>query len=197
MEVMDMTLSSRQKFALGILRHPGQAWRRFRELFRIAAAPALGKPVPTDNTVEVEVISVTSADSLGEKLVDIYARNPSPFVTGPTSLEKLTRRIDRGVRHFLVLNGQGEAVAVTAFDTKNKMFCNSVTDFAYRGKGYQFTADIKLQKLLIDEGYREFCGFVMRRNTRMRRALEAAGWKMEPDPDNPDLFRGRLRVGAH
>ena len=191
-----MTLSPKLRFALGILRHPGQAWRRLRELFRIAAAPALGKPLLADNTVEVEVVPVTDADSLGEKLVEIYARNPSPFVTGPTSLKKLTRRMARGVRHFLVLNGQGEAVGVTAFDTKNKMFCNSVTDFAFRGKGYQFTADIKLQKLLIDEGYREFCGFVMRKNTRMRRALASAGWKMEPDPDNPELFRGRLRVGA-
>lgn len=190
-----LSLTSRLRFALGILRHPSQAWSRLRELTRIAAAPRIDKAIPTDCPVEVDVISVNTTDSLGEQLVNIYAENPSPFVTGPKSLEQLKRRIDDGFRHFLVINAEGETIGVTAFNTNNNMLCNSVTQFAFRGKGYQLNADIKLRKLLAEEGVREFCNAVFSKNTRMRRALEAAGWDMQPDPDNPDLFLGRLRVG--
>ena len=52
----------------------------------------------------------------------------------------------------------------------------------------------KLRALLIEEGYREFRGVVMRSNTRMHRAMIASGWELRPDPDNPELLRGRLVV---
>ena len=162
---------------------------------RIAVAPSLDKAIPSER-VEVEVIPVTAADSLGERLVEIYANNPSPYVTGPTSLERLTRRLDRGIRHFLLVNSQGQTVGVRAFDPETKMFINSVTDFAFRGQGYQMSAGVELRKLLIAEGYREFRAAVMRDNTRMQRNMAAAGWEMAPDPDNPEVILGILRVDA-
>ena len=190
-----MIRSPTLRFALGILRHPSQAWRRLREISHMAAAPPLSKAISADSRVEVEVVPVSAADSLGEQLVEIYAHNPSPFSSGgPSSLEQLARRMDKGIRHFLVVNGQGETVGARAFDPKKKLFINTVTDFACRGKGYQLSAGVKLRKLLIEEGYREFRCNVMRSNTRILRALVAAGWKLEPHPDNPDLIRGTLRV---
>ena len=188
-----ITLSLKLQFVLGFMRHPSQAWHRLREISRIAAAPPPGKAIPTDR-VEVEVIPVTAADSLGKRLVEIYSNNPSPYVSGPTSLERLARHLGRGIRYFLLVNGKGETVGSRAFDPESKMFISSVTDFACRGKGYQISAGVKLRKLLVAEGYRSFRAAVMRSNTRMLRNMVAAGWDMVPDQDNPDVIQGTLRV---
>jgi len=49
-------------------------------------------------------------------------------------------------------------------------------------------------KLLANEGYNEFHALVLRTNTRIQRTMQTAGWKMEPDPDDPNMIRGILRL---
>jgi CBS domain len=182
------------KFALGMLRHPSQAWRRMREMIRIVSAPSLDKTIPSGIPVVVEVIPITAADELGTMLVEVYAKNPSPYVNGPTTLKQLSKRMEQGIRHFLVVNEEGKPVGAKAFDTRSNLLINSVTVFAFRGQGININASIKLRKLLIKEGHRVFRGNVMRGNTRMQRAMVAAGWVLEPDPNDPELIRGTLTI---
>ena len=189
-----MNPHSKLKFVLGIIRHPSQAWRRIRELIQMASAPSLSDRVPSDALADVEVIPVVSDQSLRERLVAIYMDNPSPFSRGPMSMEELQEKLDRGIRFFLVENSKGEYVGVRAFDPSKKTLRNIVTDYHHRGKGYQLAAGHKLRKLLASEGYTEFHATMLRTNTRIQREMQAAGWKMEPDPDNPDLILGTLRL---
>jgi hypothetical protein len=191
-----MKLPSSLRFAAGILRHPSQALRRLREISRIAAAPPASKVIPRDLPVEVKVISVAAPDALGRQLVDIYARNPAPYVYGPTDLEMLIRDLDKGIRYFLVLNSEGAAVGVRAFEPETKLLISSVTDFPFRGRGYQFAAAATVKKILAAEGFRLFRCAVMRDNTRQIRVLVAQGWETEPHPSKPHLKRGTLRVDA-
>jgi len=189
-----MNPHSRLRFGLGIIRHPSQAWRRIREITRIAFAPSLSDRVPADALADVEVIPVVMDKSLQERLVAMYVDNPSPFVFGPKSTERLQEKIDRGIRFFLVRNSKGEYVGARAFVPSKKMLQNTVTDYRHRGKGYQLAAGRKLMKLLANEGYNEFHALVLRTNTRIQRTMQTAGWEMEPDPDNPNMIRAILRM---
>ena len=189
-----MNPHSRLRFVLGIARHPSQAWRRIREATRIALAPSLSARVPSDALADVEVIPVVTDKSLQERLVAMYVDNPSPFVFGPKSIERLQEKKDRGIRFFLVRNSRGEYVGARAFVPSKKTLQNTVTDYRHRGKGCQVAAGRKLMKLLANEGYNEFHALILRTNTRIQRTMHAAGWDMEPDPDNPDLIRGTLRL---
>jgi hypothetical protein len=184
----------RLRFVLGLLRHPTQVRSRLRELFRISAAPPTTKAIPTDRPVYVDVIPVTTADSLGEQLVKIYTDNPSPYVSGPTSLKKLTHELAEGTRYFLVRNAEGQAVGARAFETGTKRIVGSVTDFPFRGRGYQFSASRIMREQLAAEGFREFKGEVMRENTRQIRKLLAEGWEIETHPGKPHLVRCTMRL---
>lgn len=189
-----MNPHSRLRFGLGIARHPSQAWRRIREITRIALAPSLSDRVPSDALADVEVVPVVMDKSLQERLVAMYVDNPSSFVFGPKSTERLQEKIDRGIRFFLVRNSRREYVGARAFDPSKKTLQYTVTEYRSRGKGYQLSAGDKLRKLLAKEGHMEFRATVLRTNTRIQRTMHAAGWDMEPDPDNPDLIRGTLRL---
>ena len=183
------------RFALGILRHPAQARLRLRELSRILRAPGVSRPVTSHGPPpQVEVVPVTGLDAVGQELVGIYARNPSPFVSGPATLDELAVALAAGVRYFLVLNAAGAAVGVRGFDPKSKRLLSAVTDFPYRGQGYHLVAAAKVRATLAREGHREFRSAVLRSNTRMRRAMTAAGWHLSPDPVNRNLLRGTLLV---
>jgi len=182
------------KFVLGILRHPSQTWHRSREMIRIAFAPPMSKRISADSLPDVTVIPVDASDGLGEHLVDIYKRNPSPYVHGPTSTEQLDQRIRTGLRHFLVVNENGDFVGARAFDPATKLLLNTVTVFRFRGGGYQISASQKMRELLANEGYQEFRCAIFAKNTRVHRALITAGWGVVPDPENPDLLRGTLHV---
>ncbi len=183
------------RFALGIVRHPRQARQRLRELLRIAAAPSVNKAIAADSEpAKVRLIPVTAPDGLGEQLVGIYRRNPSPFVAGPVTLEELRLSLDSGIRYFLFANAQGMFVGVRAFDPQGNRLLSAVTDFPFRGKGYHLSASTKLREQLAQEGYREFRSAVLRSNTRMQRAMLAAGWHLAPDPNDPSLLRGTLTV---
>ena len=181
------------RFTLGILKHPSEAFPRLRELARIARAPSVTRSIAVRRR-QVSVVPVEETDELGEALVDIYRRNPSPFVSGPRTLEELNDRMRRGIRHYLVANEEGVFVGARCFDPKKQMLFNSVTDFPYRGRGYQMSASIAHRAKLIEEGFREFRGAVLKSNTRMQRALEAAGWELTEDPNNPNLLRTKFRV---
>lgn len=189
-----MNPHSRLRFVLGIVRHPSQAWRRIREVTRIALAPSLSDRVPSGALADVEVIPVVTDESLQERLVAMYVDNPSPFVFGPKSTERLQEKIDRGIRFFLVRNSEGEYVGARAFVPSKKMLQNTITDYRHRGKGYQLAAGRKLMRLLANEGYNEFHALVLRTNTRIQRTMQTAGWEMEPDPNNPNMIRGILRL---
>lgn len=76
------------------------------------------------------------------------------------------------------------------------MLQNTITDYRHRGKGYQLAAGVKLRMLLANDGHTEFRAAVLRTNTRIQRTMKASGWEMEPDPDNPDLIRGTLRLDS-
>jgi hypothetical protein len=182
------------KFVLSIIRHPRQAWPRIRELTRMASAPSLSNRVPSDNLANVEMLPVVSDEALRARLVAMYTDNPSPYVRGPLSIEQLQEKLDRGIRYYLVTNRKGEYVGARAFDPSKKMLRNTVSDFRHRGKGYQLAAGKKLRELLANEGYTEFRAAVLRTNTRIQRQMEAAGWKMAPDPNDPNLVLGTLRL---
>ena len=189
-----MNPHSRLRFVLGIIRHPSQAWRRIREVVRMVAAPSLSDKVPSDVYADVELIPIVSDQSLRERLVAMYLDNPSPFVFGPKSTDKLQENLDRGIRYFLVVNRKGEYVGARSFDPSKKMLQYTVTDYRHRGKGYQLAAGDKLVKLLAKEGYTKFHALVLRTNTRIQRTMQAAGWEMEPDPDKPHMIRGTRGV---
>ena len=189
-----MNRHSRLIFALGAIRHPRQAWRRFRELAQIAIAPSLGDRVPSDALADVELIPVESDESLQGILIAMYSDNPSPFVIAPKSAENLQEYLGSGIQFFLIVNGEKEYVGARAFNPSTKMLLGSVTDYRHRGKGYQLAAGIKLRNFLAKEGHTEFHALVLCTNTRMQRNMHAAGWEMEPDPDNPDMIRGTLRL---
>ena len=161
---------------------------------RISAAPPKSKQIPNDHPVEVRVISVRADDELGEKLVKIYKENPSPYVSGPTTLKKLANELAKGTRFFLVSNGEGDIVGARAFEPDTKRLVGSVTDFPFRGKGYQFSAAAIVRKSLAEEGFREFHGEIMKDNTRQVRTLIAQGWKIRPHPTKPHIICGILRV---
>jgi len=157
-------------------------------------APSLGDKVPSETLVGVEVIPVVSDESLQKILVAMYADNPSPFVLGPKSTKRLRQKLDGGIQYVLVRNNKGEFVGARAFDSSKKMLQNTVTDYRHRGKGYQLAAGLKLMKLLASEGHTEFHALVLRTNTRIQRTMQAAGWELEPDPDNPNMIRGTRRM---
>ena len=164
------------------------------ETFRILAAPPLGKEISFDSLAEVELVPVTASDSLGEQLVELYDCNPSPFVSGPTDLERLTELLNRDMRYYLVMNSVGQVVGARAFDPVSQMLLHTVTDYHHRGNGYQFGAGKKLMRHLAEEGFHEFRAAVYRSNTRIQRNMAAAGWEMESHPDNPGIVRGKIRV---
>ena len=191
-----MNPHSKLKFFLGIIRHPSQSWRRIQELMRIVCAPSLSVSVPSGVLTDVEVIPVLADESLQERLVAMYVDNPSPYANGPKSTEQLQEELACGIRFFMFENRKGEFVGARAFDPTTKTVQYAVTDFRHRGKGYQLAAGHKLKKLLAYEGHTELRATVLRRNTRIQRVMQAAGWEMEPDPDNPDLIRGTLRLDS-
>lgn len=191
-----MNPHSNLKFVLGIFLHPSQVWRRIRELKQMATEPSLSKKVPSDAMPAVKVIPVSSDESLQYRLVAMYKDNPSPYVRGPKSIEQLQEKLDRGIRYFLVLNNKGEYVGARAFDPGKKMLRNAVSDYHHRGNGYYLAGDHELRKLLASEGYTELRAIVLRTNTRVRRTMQAAGWEMKPDPNNPDLIRATLRFDS-
>ena len=190
------TLPPVMRFALGILRHPAEARLRLRELSRILTAPSASRPVTGHGPPpQVEVVPVTGRDAVGQQLVDIYVRNPSPFVSGPSTLDELAEALAVGVRYFLVCNAVGVAVGVRGFDPRSRRLLSAVTDFPYRGQGYHLVGAAKVREMLAREGHREFRTAVLRSNTRMQRSMTAAGWQLSPDPANPKLLRGTLFVG--
>lgn len=182
------------KFALSIFRHPSETWRRFRELARIATAPPLEQRVSCDALPEVEVVPVLTDRALQEKLVAMYRDNLSPDVRGPQTIAELQERLDRGIRFYLIRSSDGDFVGARAFDPAKKLLRNTVTDFHHRSKGYQLAAGDKLRELLAREGHTEFRSIVLRRNTRMQRALQASGFELHPDPNDPNLIHGILRL---
>lgn len=187
-------LHSTFRFTLGIVRHPRQAWHRVREIIRIANSPSLSDLVPSDELVDVEVIPVGSDEKLQEKLIAMYKDNPSPYVHGPKVVEQLQEKLVQGIQYFLIANCDGEFVGARAFDPSRKTLQNSVTDFRHRGNGYQLASGPKIRKILAKAGHTEFFVTVLRTNIRVQRTLRAAGWKMEPHPDDSDLVRGTLRL---
>lgn len=189
-----MNPHSKLRFVLGIIRHPGQAWRRIRELLRIATSPSLSAVVPADALVDVEVIPVESDEKLQDKLVAMYMDNPSPYVHGPKTIEQLQEKLAHGIQFFLIVNSKGECVGARAFDANRKTLQNAVTDFHHRGNGYQLASGPKIRELLAKEGHTEFHVTVLRTNTRVLRTMQAAGWEIEPHSDDPDLIRGTLRL---
>lgn len=158
------------------------------------AAPRPNKPIDLDNLPVVKVVPVESGREHGSALVDLYARNPSPFVNGPTTMARLEQKLADGMRYFLVLNENDDVVGARAFDPAKQLLMSTVTEFRFRGRGYQAAAGYKVYSLLAEEGYREFRSAFLRSNTRIRRSLIARGWTIEPDPDNPDLLRGVYRL---
>ncbi|RLA39587.1 MAG: hypothetical protein DRR42_27010 [Gammaproteobacteria bacterium] len=190
-----MIVSKRLRFALGILRHPGQAGPRLRELFRIAAEPPISKAINTNEKVQVKLIFVDATESLKSDLVDMYRRNPSPFVVGPKTRKELQRDLDKGFKYYLVRNSSGKTVGARAFDPKLSMLIGTVTDFDARGRGYQLHAGKMLRERLANEGVKEFRAVVIRTNTRIQRAMIAEGWKLEPHPSKPEMLRGTLVAG--
>ncbi len=187
-------VSGKIRFVLGILRHPRQAWRRLRELYRIVAAPPESSIVPTGSLPDVNLIPVTQTDMLGRKLVEMYARNPSPFVSGPAGIDALEFSMTQGVRYFLVANDRGEMVGARAFDPDKKLLLSIVTDYRFRGRGYQLSAGKKLIRHLAEEGHKELRTAVFRGNSRMLRTMAAEGWHLEADPYNPDLIQGTITL---
>lgn len=160
----------------------------------MASAPSVSNKVSSDVLADVDVIAVASDESLQEGLVAMYVDNPSPYVRGPKSIQQLQEKLNRGIRYYLVVNDKGEYVGARAFDPSKKTLRNTVTDYHHRGKGYQVAAGHKLRRLLADEGHTEFRATVLRTNTRIQRTMQASGWEMEPDPNNPDLILGTLRL---
>ena len=69
-----MELSPKLQFILGFLRHPSRIWHGLREMSRIAAAPSLDKAIPAER-FDVDVIPVIAGDSLGQRILKIYASN--------------------------------------------------------------------------------------------------------------------------
>ena len=185
---------SRARFALGIFKHPGQAWLRLRELSRMLVAPALSKSIDIDNLPVVKLVPVTTDSTDKARLISVYAANPSPFVNGPKTMERLEQKLNDGLKYFLILNEADEVVGARAFNPATKLLMSTVTDFRFRGKGYQAAAGFEVVSVLADEGFREFRSAILKSNTRTQRSLEARGWTMEPDPENPDLLRGVYRV---
>jgi len=144
----------------------------------------------------VDVIPVTTTDALGDQLVRIYADNPSPFVSGPTNLRMLAHAIDKGIRYYLVVNGDGETVGARAFESDTQRLVGSVTDFPHRGKGYQISAAAIVRRRLAEEGFNVFHCEVLRNNERQLRKMAAQGWEMTPHATKPDILCGVLRVNV-
>jgi hypothetical protein len=185
-------IPKRLRFALGILRHPGEARARMRELLRIAKEPPVSQAIVDKGPVDIRLVPVESTDALGEELVGLYRRNPSPFVVGPKTIADLQSDLDNDIRYFLVRNGEGETVGARGFDGKLQLTVGTVTDFPARGMGYQVYAGIKLRKLLACEGINEVRAIVVRSNTRMQRAMLAAGWKLAPHPRKHEMLLGTI-----
>ena len=83
----------------------------------------------------MRVIPVTADAALQGRLVSIYADNPSPYVHGPSSIERLRANMARGIRYFLVTNSDGDYVGARAFDPETLLLQNTVTDYKHRGTG--------------------------------------------------------------
>jgi len=161
---------------------------------RIATAPSLNVVVPSDALADVEVIPVASDEKLQEKLVTMYMNNPSPYVHGPKTREQLQVKLANGIQFFLVVNRNGEYVGARSFDPSRKSLQNAVIDYEHRGFGYLLASGPKIRNLLAKDGHTEFRVTVLRTNTRVQRTMQAAGWEMEPHPDDPDLICGTLRL---
>ena len=54
----------------------------------------------------------------------------------------------------------------------------------------------KLREQLTAEGITEFRSIVLKSNTRVQRAMQAAGWDMEPDPNDSNILNAVLRQGG-
>ena len=189
-----MKLNHIFKFLLGIVRHPRETGMRLRELKRIAAEPSITSTIPMNKMVNITIVPVTNDSSLQNQIVAMYAQNPSPYVHGPNTMEKLHDYISRGIRYFLFANDDGDYVCARAYDPNTNLLQNAITDFNHRGKGYQVAAGHAVMTLLADEGLDEVGTTVMKSNTRMQRIMIARGWKMTPDAQNSDLIRGILRL---
>lgn len=184
-----MKYHSRLRFALGAVRHPGEFWRRIREISRIVMAPPAGNEITAVAEVAVDLIPIGDDEFLRANVVRIYSENPSPFVHGSKTLEALRTSMEKGLRFFLIANREGELVGVRAFNPAKNRLQSTVTEYRHRGKGYQLAAGKKLMDLLYSEGHTEFHSIVLRSNTRIQRTMAVAGWKMEPDPKNPELLK--------
>jgi len=150
--------------------------------------------VSIDDKVGVDLVPVKSNKPLQERLVSMYADNPSPYVTGPKTNEALEEDLNRGVRYFLITNDDGEYIGARAFDPNTKLLQSTVTDFRLRGHGYQVSAGYDLMMMLADEGYTEIRANVWSSNTRIQRAMIALGWRLSPDAENPELIRGVMNL---
>lgn len=171
-----------------LLRKIAQAGYRLREWFLVRTSPAANYRIDMSHLPEV---SLTAVETDGQKdaLIELFERNPSPFLAAPDTREALEKRIEKGIEYYLVHNSEGELVGARAFRVADNFMLHAVTDYQHRRKGYRLAASNALMDLLRQRGIRHLHANAIKANTRMLRGAESAGWKIKPHPDDPNLVK--------
>lgn len=104
----------------------------------------------------------------------------------------LEQRIADGIEYFLAFDADGKPVGARSFRPADAFLMHSVTDYDCRGRGYRRATDEPLRQLLLARGFTTVYGNVYKSNTRMISSLTAAGWILEPHPDDDELLKGHL-----
>lgn len=173
---------------------PSYSFRRLREIVREAGRTEVKPEIPLDSLPEVRLLAVNGNPELEERLVRMYAVNPSTLVAGPMNIETLREKQSKRFEFFLAIDGEGNDAAAIAFDNDRSMSCHLVTDFRHRSKGVGLSAMIELEKIKIDEGVRVFWGQVFRNNPRMLSLTLSMGFRIVEEESTPEYHTIRKIV---
>ena len=181
-------ISMRIRRIVSVALRPSYLFRRLREIVREMGREEVKSQIPLDSLPEVTLLAVNGNPGLEERLVNVYAANPSTLVSGPMDIKTLREKQSKNYEFYLVVNADGNDSAAIAFDNDRSMSCHLVTDFRYRSKGLGLSAMIELEKIKIYEGIDVFWGQVYRNNPRMLSLVLSMGFKIVEEKSTTDYY---------
>jgi len=182
--------------ALSLIQLPAYIWRRLREQRLARQSPAADYSLDLSTLPEVRLEQVET-ERQKKLLLDLFLRNPSPFLRSPESREALEDRLARGIEYYLVYNEGGDLVGARAFRSTDNFMLHTVTDYQHRRHGYRMAASFALLDILRERGIESVHANAIRKNTRMLRGAESAGWTVRDHPTNRQLVKMTKQLKPH
>ena len=167
---------------------PSRLYRRLREIVREFGRKEVKSQIPLGSLPKVTLLAVNGNPELEERLVSIYAANPSALVSGPIDIKTLREKQSKNFEFYIVVDADGSDSAAIAFDNDRSMSCHLVTDFRHRSKGLGLSAMIELEKIKMRDGIYVFWGQVYRNNPRMLSLVLSMGFGIVEEKSTTEYY---------